>query len=103
MVSVYTMSKDARLVYSSDASGTKAVNWVAKLRIEKVRGKTLTVIDDLPKLELFLKELCAELKKKFGAGGSFDMSGKEGRIDIQGDHRDAIRELFAKKGYKTKG
>lgn len=97
------MSKDARLVYSSDASGTRAHNFIAKLRIEKARGKTLTVIDDLPKLEIFLKELCAELKKKFGAGGAYDTSGKEGRIDIQGDHLAAIRELLAKKGYKTKG
>lgn len=97
------MSKDAKLVYSSDSSGTKAVNWVAKLRIEKNRGKTMSVIDDLPKIELFLKELSAELKKKFGAGGTFDLSGKEGKVEIQGDHLAAIREHFAKKGWKCKG
>ena len=66
-------------------------------------GKTVTVIDQLPKNELFLKKLTTLLKKKCGSGGTYLMEGKEGVIEIQGDKREMIREALAKEGIKTKG
>jgi translation initiation factor 1 len=66
-------------------------------------GKTVTVIDNLPKLEPFLKDLTKELKQKCGVGGTYLMDKKEGVIEIQGDKRDAIKAIFDKKGYKYKG
>jgi translation initiation factor 1 len=120
------MSKNTRLVYSTDPKenrscpkckeliaecrctpeGTvKSFNFVAVLRLEKSGrgGKVVTVIDQLPKQEIFLKDLAAELKKKCGAGGTYIMDRKEGVIEIQGDKRDTIRDLLGKKGFKTKG
>jgi translation initiation factor 1 len=120
------MTRDARLVYSSDPKQNQkcpkckeviaactcvpeqslsAYNFVAVLRIEKSgrNGKTVTVIDQLPKIELFLKELCTELKKKCGTGGTYLTDGQEGVIEIQGDHRDKIREVLSKRKIKTKG
>ncbi len=43
----------------------------ARLRIEKAgrRGKTVTVVEGLPKNREFLKQLTAELKKACGSGG----------------------------------
>lgn len=83
----------------------KSTNWVAVFRIEKGGrgGKTVTVIDQLPKHETFLAELCKELKTKCGSGGTYSMEGKEGLIEIQGDKRAAIKAIFDKKGYKYKG
>ncbi len=83
----------------------KSFNWVAIFRIEKGGrgGKTVTVIDGLPKQELFLKDLCKELKAKCGTGGTYSLEGKEGLIEIQGDKRDPIKAIFTKKGYKNKG
>lgn len=120
------MTKDARLVYSSDPEQNKkcpkckellaaciceaepdlkGYKFIAVLRIEKNGrgGKTVTVIDCLPKQELFLKELTTELKKKCGTGGTYLMDGKDGVIEIQGDRREQIRAHFAKKGIKVKG
>jgi translation initiation factor 1 len=79
--------------------------FVANLRIEKGgrAGKTVTVIDDLPKQAHFLKELTSELKKKCGTGGTYLLDRKEGVIELQGDKRDMVRALFAQKGMKTKG
>ena len=79
--------------------------FVAVLRIEKSgrAGKTVTVIDQLPKIEIFLRELTSELKKKCGAGGTYLTDGKEGVIEIQGDRREMIRALFEKKGFNVKG
>jgi len=118
--------KDTRLVYSSDPAlnrkcdkckevmsectcaplvDSKKYKFVAVLRIEKQGrgGKTVTVIDRLPKNELFLKNLTTLLKKKAGSGGTYLMDGKDGIIEIQGDKLEIIRTLLAKEGISHKG
>jgi translation initiation factor 1 len=83
----------------------KSYKFVAVLRLEKQGrgGKTVTVIDRLPKQELFLKDLCSELKKKCGTGGTYSTEGQYGEIEIQGDQRERVRAVFAAKGMKIKG
>ncbi len=83
----------------------KQWNFVAVMRIEKAGrgGKTVTVIDGLPKTEIFLKETTKRLKNKCGSGGTYSLAGKEGVIEIQGDQRDLVRSYFAAEGVKTKG
>lgn len=78
---------------------------MAIFRLEKAArgGKTVTVIDGLPKIEIFLKDLSKELKAKCGVGGTYSTSGKEGLIEIQGDKRDQIKKIFETKGIKFKG
>ncbi len=117
------MSRDTRLVYSTDpaarcpacerpladcqcmkgAAAAEAVpaRATAKLRLEKSGrgGKTVTVIYDLPRNAAFLKELAAELKRACGAGGAT----REDAIELQGDLRDRVRDLLARKGYRVKG
>lgn len=83
----------------------KSHKFVAVLRIEKTgrSGKTVTVIDGLPKVNVFLKELTRKLKNRCGSGGTFLMDGKEGKIEIQGDKRELIRALLAEENIRTKG
>jgi translation initiation factor 1 len=80
-------------------------NFFAILRIEKNGrgGKTVTVIDGLPKINIFLKDLTKKLKNRCGSGGTYSLEGKEGRIEIQGDKRDLIRTLLSEEGIRTKG
>lgn len=66
-------------------------------------GKTVTVLDDLPKNEPFLKELTKELKSKCGTGGTYKTDQKCGRIEIQGDKRAAIKAILDAKQIKYKG
>ena len=77
----------------------------AKLRMEKSGrgGKTVTVIDNLPKSDKFLKELATELKKKCGTGGTHFISETSGVIEIQGDKREVIRPFLLKKEIKVNG
>lgn len=86
-------------------TGMQSRNFVAVLRIEKQGrgGKTVTVIDGLPKVEIFLKDLCKRLKNACGSGGTYLMDGKEGVIEIQGEKRDQIRALLAKENIIVKG
>ena len=74
---------------------------VAKLRIEKAGrgGKTVTGVYDLPRNEEFLKTLCADLKRSCGTGGTVT----DDTVELQGDHRDRVRELLRKRGYTVKG
>lgn len=83
----------------------KTTKWVAVFRLEKGGrgGKTVTVIDQLPRQDAFLKDLCKELKSKCGSGGKYSIESDGGLIEIQGDKRDAIKAIFDKKGIRYKG
>jgi translation initiation factor 1 len=74
---------------------------VAKLRMEKKGrgGKTVTVVDGLPRNAAFLKELSQDLKRACGAGGTV----ADGAIELQGDLRDRVRVALVKKGFLVKG
>ncbi|MBX9766545.1 MAG: translation initiation factor [Bdellovibrionales bacterium] len=100
-------SKPGKKVNTSEASAGVQIpnNWTAVFRIEKGGrgGKTVTVIDQLPKHETFLNDLCKELKTRCGSGGTFSIGDKGGLIEIQGDKRVAIKTIFDKKGFKYKG
>ena len=77
------MSKNSRLVYSSDTgrinSGskpqTKEPNGDGTARVRREtkgrKGKTVTTISDLPLGDSELKKLASDLKKLCGTGGSF--------------------------------
>jgi predicted translation initiation factor SUI1 len=62
------------------------------------KGKGVTVVSELPLNDDELKELATQLKNKCGTGGT----AKDGRIEIQGDHRDRIAQELEKLGYKVK-
>ena len=74
---------------------------VLRLATAGRRGKTVTVIEHLPKLEVFLKPLTKELKKLCGAGGTTLMGGEHGVIEIQGDHRERIKMHLKSKGIQV--
>jgi translation initiation factor 1 len=62
------------------------------------KGKGVTVVSELPLGEEALKELATKLKNACGSGGT----AKDGRIEIQGDHRDKLVSELEKLGYKVK-
>jgi translation initiation factor 1 len=74
-------------------------------RIEKGGrgGKTVTVLDGLPRNEAFLKDLSKELKAKCGVGGTYKVSETAGQIEIQGDQRPKIKSILDAKGIRYKG
>jgi translation initiation factor 1 len=72
----------------------------AKLRLEnRGSGKVVTVVDSLPANREFLSGLARELKKSCGTGGR----ARETFVEIQGDHRERLRDLLARKGWTVQG
>ncbi len=71
------------------------------LRLERKgrAGKTVTVVAGLPRNPAFLAQLAAELKRACGTGGTV----AEDAIEIQGDHRDRLRQLLQAKGHQVTG
>jgi translation initiation factor 1 len=60
------------------------------------RGKTVTLVTGFVGISQPEKErLAKEIQKACGAGGMV----KEGRIEIQGDHRDTIARILSKVGF----
>jgi translation initiation factor 1 len=73
----------------------------ARLRLEsKGRGgKSVTVVDGLPRNTAFVEELLRALKRSLGTGGT----ARDGALELQGDRRDALRTLLAARGFAVKG
>ena len=61
-------------------------------------GKTVTSVFELPANEAYFKDLTTKLKSHCGTGGAF----KDGRIEIQGDHRDKVKVFLEKLGFQVK-
>ena len=61
-------------------------------------GKGVSVISGLPLGGAALEELATRLKKLCGAGGAV----REGRIEIQGDHRDRLVAELTRLGYDAR-
>ena len=60
-------------------------------------GKTVTVITGFVGISQPEKErLAKEMQKACGAGGTV----KEGRIEIQGDHRETVARILSKAGFR---
>lgn len=62
------------------------------------KGKGVTVIAGLGLPPEQLAQLATELKKRCGSGGAVD----NGRIEIQGDHRDKLVQELTQRGFQAK-
>jgi translation initiation factor 1 len=82
--------------------GSAALPAAARVRVGREvagrSGKGVTVISGLPLHPARLDELAARLKKLCGAGGAV----KNGRIEIQGDHRDRLVAELCQLGFEAK-
>jgi translation initiation factor 1 len=62
------------------------------------KGKTVTLISGVHLNEKALHDLHSDLKRLCGSGGAI----KDGNLEIQGDHRDAVFAELKKRGFTVK-
>jgi len=66
------------------------------IAVDKRRyGKTMTVVDGLNPHDLDMNSLVSNLKSICACGGTI----KEGKIELQGDHRTKVKEALEKLGF----
>ena len=70
------------------------------IAVDKRRyGKMMTVINGINPHDLDINALISSLKSTCACGGTI----KEGRIELQGDHRIKVREALEKMGFGVEG
>jgi len=58
-------------------------------------NKMSTIVQGIDEKEINMKDLAKKLKNKFACGGT----AKEGRIELQGDHKQKVKEELVKIGF----
>jgi len=102
------MNKDRNIIYSTDPNWekndpipnkqpSKSGSQTAYIERDRKKraGKVVTVVSNLSG---DLKSLQKELQRHCGSGGTL----KNGKIEIQGDHREKVAVYLGRKGFNTK-
>jgi translation initiation factor 1 len=108
------LKDESRTVWSSDQgdlrkkkenSATRTVSLPAGQQVVYLHrqtsgrgGKAVTLVKNLAVSADDLKSLAKKLKQECGTGGTI----KDGVIEIQGEQRQRIADIFQKLGYKVK-
>ncbi len=62
---------------------------------KKKFGKIYTVINGIDEKEIDMKSLLKKLKSRFACGGT----AKEGKVELQGNHKNKIRKSLIESGF----
>ncbi|PRY58821.1 translation initiation factor 1 (eIF-1/SUI1) [Vreelandella songnenensis] len=91
---------ECRCDESGEQARLAALDGIVRIRRETSgrKGKGVTTISGIPLASAELKTFAKTLKKRCGTGGAV----KDGVIEIQGDHRETLREALTAQGYKVK-
>ncbi len=66
------------------------------IKVDKKKfNKPYTIIEGIDGKEIDVKDLSKKLKSKLACGGTF----KEGRIELQGEHRQKVKETLLESGF----
>ncbi len=67
-----------------------------EISVDKRRyGKMMTIVEGINSSDLDIDALITKLKKKCANGGTI----KEGKIELQGDHRTKVKETLEEMGF----
>ncbi len=65
--------------------------------VKKKFNKLSTIVEGIDEKEINLKDLAKRLKNQFACGGT----AKEGRIELQGDHKQKVKEILVQSGFAS--
>lgn len=73
----------------------KETQKVSVYLLNKKFGKRYTIVEGIDTKEIDLKSVTKQLKSKFACGGT----AKEGKIELQGDHRQKVMKVLVDMGF----
>ena len=81
---------------SGEPEKKKSPKVIPKITLDKSgrKGKVVTLVEGLPRIEAYLKDMSKKLKTKTGSGGTFYIANGFGVIEIQGDHKKTVTDAF---------
>ena len=67
-----------------------------RIRLDRAgrNGKIVTMIENLPHNEAYLKSLAKTLKVKTGCGGTYYLTEIDGTLQLQGDHKKEVIDFL---------
>jgi translation initiation factor 1 len=60
-------------------------------------GKVVTIVDGIDSNDIDIDDLARKLKTKCAAGGT----AKDGKIELQGEHKKKVQQALEEMGFKT--
>lgn len=70
-----------------------------RITVDKRRyGKLMTIVDGINPADIDLDKLVKELKARCACGGTL----KDGRVELQGEHRRRVAEVLKEMGFPAK-
>ncbi|MCD6248219.1 MAG: stress response translation initiation inhibitor YciH [Hadesarchaea archaeon] len=63
--------------------------------VKRKFGKIITIVEGVDEKRIDLKELAKKLKSKLACGGTL----KDGKIELQGDHKAQVEKVLTEMGF----
>jgi len=60
-------------------------------------GKVVTIVEGIDSTDINMDDLARKLKTRCAAGGTF----KDGRIELQGDHKRKVKDVLEELGFSV--
>jgi len=60
-------------------------------------GKVVTIVEGIDSTDIDMDDLARKLKTRCAAGGTY----KDGRIELQGDHKKKVKEVLEELGFSV--
>lgn len=71
-------------------------NQMIEIFLERKKFKKFyTIIEGIDEKEIDIRDLAKKLKSQFACGGT----AKEGKIELQGDHKNKVKDILVKMGF----
>lgn len=64
---------------------------------QRTFGKSVTIVQGLKEEQVDLGEIASKLKKNLACGGTV----KEGKIELQGNHKSRVKDLLVEMGFSS--
>src|SRR3989338_3079408 len=71
-------------------------NQTIKVYLERKKFKKFsTMVEGIDEKDIDIRELAKKLKSQFACGGTV----KDGKIELQGDHKNKVKDILVKMGF----